>query len=154
VMGIASGTGVAADLLVRGNEVLIVANAPSPGGGAAGIYALTIDAAIENNTVGAIGNAAGGTGPAAGIYVAALASAKITGNRIHDVGPPPAPPPPAPPPAPPGPAAAAAAISYGILAGVVDDITVSGNTVRQATAPLSAPGNFTGIRIDESFHPP
>jgi Family of unknown function (DUF6519) len=150
-LGIASGTSAAADLLVRGNEVLIVADAPSTGGGAVGIYALAIDAAIENNTVGAIGNAAGGTGPVAGIYAAALASAKITGNRIHEIGPPPAAPPPPPPPAA---AAPQPPISYGILAGAFDDISVSGNIIQQASAPPSAPGNFTGIRIDESFHPP
>jgi uncharacterized protein DUF6519 len=141
----------AADLLVRGNEVLIVADsAPSTGGGAAGILAWAIDATIENNTVGAIGNAAGGTGSAAGIFVLALASAKITANRIHDIGPPPPPPP---PPAPPAAAPAPPPISYGILAGAFDHVAVFGNIVQQATTPLSAAGNFTGIKVDESFVP-
>jgi hypothetical protein len=140
---------IAADLLVRGNEVLIVAgSAPSPGATAAGIFALAIDPAVENNTVGAVGNVAGRTGSAVGIYVGALASAKVTGNRIHDIGPPPSapPPPPAAAPAPPP-------ISYGIYAGAFDDVAVFGNIVQQATTPLSAAGNFTGIKVDESFVP-
>jgi hypothetical protein len=143
--GIASIT-TAADLLVRGNEVLVVAgSAPAMDG--IGIDALAIDAAIENNTVGAIGNAAGETGAAVGIFLGA-ASAKITGNRIHDIGPPPPAPGNAPAPA------AQVPTNYGIYAGVVDDIAVSGNIVQQASAPLSAAGNFTGIMVDETFHPP
>jgi hypothetical protein len=151
-LGIACSA-AAADLLVRSNEVLIVAVSP-PATVGGGIYALATDAAIENNTVGAVGNAVGGTGSAVGILLAA-ATAKITGNRIHDIGPlPSAPPPPPPAPPPPGAAPAPAPISYGIYAGATDDITVSGNLVQQASAPLSAPGNFTGIKIDETFHPP
>jgi hypothetical protein len=132
----------AADLLLRGNQVLGVGGVPTVGG--LGIFALATDAALEDNTVGLIGNAPGQTGTVSGIFTTAV-SGKITGNRIHDIG---------------APASASAAgtppapTSYGILAGAADDITVSGNIVQQASAPPPAAGNFTGIKVDESIQPP
>jgi hypothetical protein len=122
------------DLIVRGNEVLIVSGPKAPGTtGVFGIAAgAAVNAIVADNTVGAIGS----IGPienAAGIALDAIATGTLAGNSVRDIG------------------AADGKGPFPATAGLValdvlDDLSISGNVVHQASQPAPN-GMFTGIAV-------
>ena len=124
---------VVGDLLVRGNEVLIVSGPAAQGTTAVfGIAAgNALNAVVENNTVGGIGNAQGATDSSAAIALTRAATGTLAHNNIRDVG-----------------STQGLGFALGIVStGVLDDVAISSNVIRQATVPVKLANVFIGIAV-------
>jgi hypothetical protein len=122
---------VMGDLLVRGNEVIIVSGPAAQGTTAVfGIAAgNAVNAVVEDNTVGGIGNE---TDSSAGISLTLAATGMLAGNNIRDVG-----------------STQGRGYALGIVSlGVLDDLNVSSNVIHQATAPVTLADLFSGIAVE------
>jgi hypothetical protein len=140
--GIVSGPAVlVGDLLIGGNEILVVNGPPLPGttnvfGIAVG---MALNAIVRDNTVGAIGIApvAENIGPT-GILLMGVGTGTLADNNIRSIGP------------------GLGSMTFGLFsAGITDDLSVSGNVIHQdlavaqplwIVAPPMAP-MFQGISV-------
>jgi hypothetical protein len=94
----------------------------------------TTTASVENNTVALVGATPANTAGymiASGIFVSNAATTLITGNDVTDIGTDPS-----------------VTVSAGVVAGNSSVITVSNNTIQQATPALTQPATFLALDIE------